>query len=75
MRMWRLAVLHGEEGADFVLWMRKDVEGSQKEKTMSTSVAIKAVRIVLVCVGIHFGLSGLLPLIVFGCGLGFLFLP
>lgn len=42
---------------------------------MSTNTVLKAVGIVLVCVGIHFGLGSLLPLIVFGCGLGFLFLP
>lgn len=37
------------------------------------NLALKAVGIVLVCVGIHFGLA--LPwLIVFGAGLGFLFL-
>ena len=34
-----------------------------------------AIGIILVCVAIHFGLGGLLPLIVFGCGLGFMFLP
>lgn len=39
------------------------------------STILKAIGIVLVCTGIHFGLSGLLPLIVFGAGLGFLFLP
>lgn len=33
------------------------------------------IGIVLVCIGIHFGLSGLLPLIVFACGLGFMFMP
>lgn len=42
---------------------------------MSTSTVLKAIGIVLVCVGIHFGIGGLLPLIVFGAGLGFLFLP
>lgn len=36
---------------------------------------VKAAGIVLVCVGIHFGLGGLLPLIVFGAGLGLMFLP
>lgn len=41
---------------------------------MNTASILKVVGIVLVCVGIHFGLSGLLPLIVFGAGLGFLFL-
>ena len=34
-----------------------------------------AIGIVLVCVGIHYGLGAVLPLIVFGCGLGFMFLP
>lgn len=42
---------------------------------MNTSTILKAAGIVLVCTGIHFGLAGLLPLIVFGAGLGFLFLP
>lgn len=42
---------------------------------MSTSTLLKAIGVVLVCVGIHFGLGSLLPLIVFGAGLGFLFLP
>jgi len=46
-----------------------------REATMQTSTILKAVGIVLVCVGIHFGISALLPLIVFGAGLGFLFLP
>jgi hypothetical protein len=41
---------------------------------MNASMILKVVGIVLVCTGIHFGLGGLLPLIVFGCGLGFLFL-
>lgn len=35
----------------------------------------KAAGIILVCVGIHFGLGALLPLIVFGAGLALLFLP
>jgi len=42
---------------------------------MNTVMILKVVGIVLICVGIHFGISGLLPLIVFGAGLGFLFLP
>lgn len=42
---------------------------------MNTSTVLKAIGIVLVCVGIRFGLGALLPLIVFGAGLGFLFLP
>lgn len=41
---------------------------------MSPAMILKVVGIVLVCVGIHFGLSGILPLIVFGSGLGFIFL-
>lgn len=41
---------------------------------MDTKMALRIVGILLVCTGIHFGLGGLLPLIVFGCGLGFLFL-
>lgn len=41
---------------------------------MNTSVILKVVGIALVCVGIHFGLAALLPLIVFAAGLGFLFL-
>lgn len=36
---------------------------------MSSSILLKAVGVVLMCVGIHFGLSALLPLIVFGAGL------
>lgn len=44
-------------------------------KDMSTSTVLKIVGIILVCVGIHFGLGWPLPLVVFGCGLGFLFLP
>lgn len=42
---------------------------------MNTSQILRAIGIILVCVGIHFGLGQLLPLIVFGCGLGFIFLP
>lgn len=41
---------------------------------MNTSVILKVVGITLVCVGIHFGLGLLLPLIVFGAGLGFIVL-
>lgn len=46
-----------------------------KRRIMNTSQVLKVVGIVLVCTGIHFGLGALLPLIVFGCGLGFIFLP
>lgn len=42
---------------------------------MQTSTILKAVGIVLLCTGIHFGVSAILPLIIFGAGLGFLFLP
>lgn len=42
---------------------------------MNPGTILRVVGIILVCVGIHFGLGGLLPLIVFGAGLGFLFLP
>lgn len=42
---------------------------------MNTSTVLKAIGIVLVCVGIHYGLGGILPLIVLGAGLGFMFLP
>lgn len=42
---------------------------------MNASTVVKAAGIILVCVGIHFGLGNLLPLIVFGAGLGFIFLP
>lgn len=42
---------------------------------MSVNTVLKVVGIILVCTGIHFGLSALLPLIVFGCGLGFILLP
>lgn len=37
--------------------------------------ALRIVGIILICVGIHFGLGNILALTVFGCGLGFLFLP
>jgi hypothetical protein len=33
------------------------------------------IGIVLVCLGIHFGLGTLAGLIIFGAGLGFMFLP
>ena len=36
---------------------------------------MKVTGIVLVCTGIHFGVSAVLPLIIFGAGLGFLFIP
>ena len=42
---------------------------------MSAVTLLRFVGIVLVCVGIHYGLSAPLPLVVFGAGLGFLFLP
>lgn len=42
---------------------------------MNASTVVKAVGIILICVGIHFGMVWPLPLIVFGAGLGFLFLP
>lgn len=42
---------------------------------MNTSQILRAIGIILVCVGIHFGLANLLPLIIFGAGLGFIFLP
>lgn len=42
---------------------------------MNTSTILKAAGIIIVCVGIHFGLGALLPLIVFGCGLALMFLP
>lgn len=42
---------------------------------MNTSTLLKVVGIILICTAIHFGLSQILPLIVFGAGLGFLFLP
>lgn len=41
----------------------------------TTHTIVKVAGIILICTGIHFGLTGLLPLIVFGAGLGFLFLP
>lgn len=41
---------------------------------MNNSMIFKVVGIVLVCTGIHFGLSALLPLIVFGVGLGLIIL-
>lgn len=42
---------------------------------MMLAGVLKVVGIILVCVAIHFGLGGLLPLIVFGAGLGFILLP
>jgi len=42
---------------------------------MSPNTIARAAGIILVCIGIHFGLSGLLPLIIFGAGLGLMFLP
>lgn len=42
---------------------------------MNTSTILKAVGIVLVCVGIFYHLGWPLPLIVFAAGLGFIFLP
>lgn len=42
---------------------------------MNTGTILKVAGIILVCVGIHFGLGSILPLVVFGCGLGFMFLP
>lgn len=41
---------------------------------MEIKIALRAIGIVLVCVGIHFGLGTLAGLIIFGCGLGFMFL-
>lgn len=41
---------------------------------MNGSQVIKLVGIVLVCLGIHFGLGLVLPLVVFGAGLCCLFL-
>jgi len=35
---------------------------------------LRAAGVILVCVGIHFGLGGLLPLIVFGSGLAMIVL-
>lgn len=40
----------------------------------STVRELRAIGIILVCLAIHFGLGILAWLIVFGCGLGFLFL-
>jgi len=42
---------------------------------MNYPVLLHSIGIILICVGIHFGLTALLPLIIFGCGMGFLFLP
>jgi hypothetical protein len=41
---------------------------------MNTSLIFKIVGIGLICTGIHFGLGAVLPLLVFGVGLGLLFL-
>lgn len=42
---------------------------------MHPVTVLKAVGVALICVGIHYGLSSLLPLIVFGAGLAMLVLP
>ncbi len=42
---------------------------------MNTGTVLKVIGIVLVCVALHFGTANLPWLIVFGAGLGFLFLP
>jgi hypothetical protein len=42
---------------------------------MSAAIMFKVIGIVLVCVGIHFGLGNILPLIVFGAGLAFIVIP
>jgi hypothetical protein len=41
---------------------------------MDSQVIRKVVGVILVCVGIHFGVTALLPLIVFGAGLLCLYL-
>lgn len=41
---------------------------------MERQQILRVVGVVMVCVGIHFGLGGLLPLIVFGAGLLCLYL-
>lgn len=41
---------------------------------MNTVTILKAAGVILVCVGLHFGVSALLPLIVFGAGLGMIVL-
>ena len=40
-----------------------------------TSTLLKSAGIILLCTSLHFGLGNLLALIIFGAGLGFLFLP
>lgn len=42
---------------------------------MNPHTILKVAGVILICVGIHFGLSGLLPLIVFGAGLAMIVLP
>lgn len=42
---------------------------------LSPHTLLKAAGVVLVCVGIHFGLAQLLPMIVFGAGLAMVVLP
>ena len=36
---------------------------------MENRTVLRVVGVALVCVGLHYGISGLLPLIVFGAGL------
>lgn len=42
---------------------------------MNGMTVVRIIGIVLVCVGIHLGLGSLMGLVIFGCGLGCLFLP
>ena len=42
---------------------------------MGAPTVIKAVGIILVCLGIHLGLGGIAGLCVFGAGLALIFLP
>lgn len=41
---------------------------------MSPAILLKAAGVVLVCIGVHFGLVAFLPLIVFGAGLAMIVL-
>lgn len=42
---------------------------------MNNAMIFKVIGILLVCTGIHFGLTAILPMIVFAVGLGLIFLP
>lgn len=43
---------------------------------MNPTTMLRVVGIIVICAGLYFGVKiAILPLIVIGCGMGFLFLP